>query len=544
MLQQKIILTLTLLCVWCPSRIKAYSAGASEIACNSFVPGHNVALQTSDPPYSITLSTLTISPGSEVRVTISGREQFKGFLIRAKAGNTYILGQFTDIGGQQYRCHKSGVTHRGPSLKSSVNLTFRFPKTLRVGTKNLVFLVTIVKEKVLIWKFTSPVLTVVHSTASPPQTAGDTSFQPTPTSSPGNANGDKDDKVVDDDVVDDHGDDDDDDDDGGGDGDGDGDDNAVNDDSRGSGIELQATANFRMLQQKIILTLTLLCVWCPSRIKAYSAGGPEIACNSLVPGHSVAFQTSDPPYTITPSTLTISPGSEVRATISGSEQFKGFMIRVRAGNTFILGQFTDNGGNQYRCQKSGVTHRGSSLKSSVNVTFRFPNTLRVGTSNLVFIATVVKEYSRIWQFTSSDLTVVPSSTSPPQTAGDTSSQPTPISSPGDANDDKDDNAVDNDDDDDGGGDDNAVNDDSRDSGIELQNPGYVSVDQECGRTRGCFHNCDGDGAACSFLLSWQYQSDQDSVLFNFLFQTNSKTDQWIALGFSNDVIMVKRDLNI
>ncbi|KAI8786513.1 ferric-chelate reductase 1, partial [Biomphalaria glabrata] len=66
------------------------------------------------------------------------------------------------------------------------------------------------------------------------------------------------------------------------------------------------------------------------------------------------------------------------------------------------------------------------------------------------------------------------------------------------------------------------------------NPGVVAVDPECGKTKGCYHDC-GTGAPCTYLISWLYQTD--IVKFQFLFKIPSPTDQWISLGLSNDQYM-------
>ncbi|KAK3771651.1 hypothetical protein RRG08_047905 [Elysia crispata] len=268
----------------------------------------------------------------------------------------------------------------------------------------------------------------------------------------------------------------------------------------------------------MLVLAALLCVWAPGPSRGYSTGGPEGACSSLMPSHGVGLQRGSPPYTITTSSTQISAGADVTATITGSKPFKGFFIRMKQGDTYVDGEFIDNGGNKDRCSKTGVTHRNPQLKSSVRVVFRLGPGLTANGGNPTFTAAVVEQKSLIWRITSSEMRVVANSSMTPQPGTSVTPGPGQPTNQGNRNDDDEDD------------------DDDKDSSIALQNPGVVAIDSECGKTKGCFHDCHG-GGTCTFLVAWEYQPLNESVLFNFLYQTTSSTDQWIALGFSRDALM-------
>lgn len=208
-----------------------------------------------------------------------------------------------------------------------------------------------------------------------------------------------------------------------------------------------------MMFGHLLVLTSVLCVWLPGLSEAFSSGGPEGACSSLMPSHGVGLQRGDPPYTISMSTSQVSAGAEVTATISGTKPFKGFFIRLKQGDTYVDGEFIENGGNKDRCSKTGVTHSGPQLKNSVRVVYKLGSRLRKEDGNPVFIAAVVEQKSLIWRIMSTELAVTTNTTvtSVPQ--------PGPSTGPGQqlpsgAN-------INNDDDDDD-------DDNDRDSGVALQ----------------------------------------------------------------------------
>ena len=64
----------------------------------------------------------------------------------------------------------------------------------------------------------------------------------------------------------------------------------------------------------------------------------------------------------------------------------------------------------------------------------------------------------------------------------------------------------------------------------------ISVDPECNKTKGCFMQCQ-DKDNCRFLVTWK--PDGDYVEFEMAFRNyNAAPNRWIALGFSEDQMMV------
>jgi hypothetical protein len=62
------------------------------------------------------------------------------------------------------------------------------------------------------------------------------------------------------------------------------------------------------------------------------------------------------------------------------------------------------------------------------------------------------------------------------------------------------------------------------------------MDGACGVTKGCFHDCGGAGT-CTFLVTW-VDGGGDSVDFTIQGKVKSSGNQWIAIGFSADRMMV------
>ncbi|GFS18118.1 immune-related protein 2 [Elysia marginata] len=174
---------------------------------------------------------------------------------------------------------------------------------------------------------------------------------------------------------------------------------------------------------------------------AFSVGGPEGACSSLMPSHGVGLQRGAPPYTITTSTAQVSAGQEITATISGTKPFKGFFIRMKQGDMYVDGQFTDNGGNKDRCSRTGVTHKDAQFKNSIKVVYRLGPQLRKEDGNPIFIAAVVEQKALIWRITSPEIAVASNTnvTSQPVPGTTPGTGPAPNQGGSDGDDDDDDN---------------------------------------------------------------------------------------------------------
>ncbi|XP_075473237.1 putative ferric-chelate reductase 1 [Ascaphus truei] len=145
-----------LLGVLFPLLTAAYRNGRVEAACMTMEPGHEVAGQTTDPPYSLTMSKSNYSDGEELTVTLStnpGAVQFRGFLIQARAGNGKTpLGSFKISGSdaQTLKCttDASAVSHTSNSNKTSVQVTWVAP---RINMSDIQLRATVVQTKLIFW---------------------------------------------------------------------------------------------------------------------------------------------------------------------------------------------------------------------------------------------------------------------------------------------------------------------------------------------------------------------------------------------------------
>lgn len=86
----RVFVTIALVCA-IPSAY-SYSSGAPEQACGDMIPRHQVAPQTSEAPYKLTLSNDKLTASSDEKITIkvhgnSGGNTIKGFMIQARIGD-------------------------------------------------------------------------------------------------------------------------------------------------------------------------------------------------------------------------------------------------------------------------------------------------------------------------------------------------------------------------------------------------------------------------------------------------------------------------
>jgi hypothetical protein len=133
----------------------AYTTGAPADACSSMMPGHYASPQTSDSPYTITVTT----DGSGVYTVVLGKSTtstapFMGFLIQARVAETQvIIGTFgTPPEGTRYQeCDgvaTNSVTHTTKANKDSVTLSWTSPGGDLTGSN---FVVTFVQSFGIIW---------------------------------------------------------------------------------------------------------------------------------------------------------------------------------------------------------------------------------------------------------------------------------------------------------------------------------------------------------------------------------------------------------
>lgn len=91
--------------------IYGYSGGAPEGVCDDMTPKHGVDPQSSPIPYTISIDKDKVKPGEKVKITINGKDSFKGFLLQVRDG-TKSAGKFVDIPGDDkyiktINCHSA-----------------------------------------------------------------------------------------------------------------------------------------------------------------------------------------------------------------------------------------------------------------------------------------------------------------------------------------------------------------------------------------------------------------------------------------------------
>ena len=63
--------------------------------------------------------------------------------------------------------------------------------------------------------------------------------------------------------------------------------------------------------------------------------------------------------------------------------------------------------------------------------------------------------------------------------------------------------------------------------------GIIRYDPECGASKGCFVDCNGN--ECTYMATWR--DDGQAITFE-LYGKPKQSDSWIAVGFSDDTEMV------
>uniref|UniRef100_A0A671P8T4 Putative ferric-chelate reductase 1 n=1 Tax=Sinocyclocheilus anshuiensis TaxID=1608454 RepID=A0A671P8T4_9TELE len=157
-----------------------YSHGKVEVACGDMTPQHGHDPSTKNPPFNIIADKSQLSPGDEIKVTLSmasseGKHYFKGFLIEARnAGNlSEKVGSFKLISpgiSQLLTCDSkegSAVSHTDKSQKTEVQVIWVAPSN---SPSSVQFLVTVAQGYKEYWvKSPGPVVSQ-NGVAPPPQT--------------------------------------------------------------------------------------------------------------------------------------------------------------------------------------------------------------------------------------------------------------------------------------------------------------------------------------------------------------------------------------
>ncbi|KAK6989836.1 DOMON domain-containing protein frrs1L [Biomphalaria glabrata] len=131
-----------------------YPNGLSvDSSCSDLTPLHGVSSQNSTPPYSLTFSPTTFSPGQTVAVTLTGLSTgFLGFMIQARKSETdqsqEMFGAFSGNFLTRPACYGKALVQSSKTLKQTITFSWIAPD-ITVG--NVIFRVTYIQKEKLFW---------------------------------------------------------------------------------------------------------------------------------------------------------------------------------------------------------------------------------------------------------------------------------------------------------------------------------------------------------------------------------------------------------
>ncbi|XP_069497783.1 putative ferric-chelate reductase 1 isoform X2 [Ambystoma mexicanum] len=136
-------------------RVHCYPNGKVNVACESMMPNHRADPQTSQAPYSISVSNTVFSPGDKITVTLQANvgSTFKGFLLQAQTvGGNAIVGSFdvSDSSAQTLQCNNmvnSAVSHTSATSKTRISVVWTAPS----GSSQTLFRATFVQSAPIFW---------------------------------------------------------------------------------------------------------------------------------------------------------------------------------------------------------------------------------------------------------------------------------------------------------------------------------------------------------------------------------------------------------
>uniref|UniRef100_A0A8C6VFY7 Reelin domain-containing protein n=1 Tax=Naja naja TaxID=35670 RepID=A0A8C6VFY7_NAJNA len=132
------------------SQIFGYPYNDISIACDSMLPDHGSAPQTSSPPYVISVSFDRYDPGNEIQVVLEGTSisGFKAFMVQAREidGNVPVgMFHIVDPNTQGLPCANmtnSAVSHINPIVKHRITTIWVAPQ----GTRRIRIMGTFVQD--------------------------------------------------------------------------------------------------------------------------------------------------------------------------------------------------------------------------------------------------------------------------------------------------------------------------------------------------------------------------------------------------------------
>ncbi|XP_034469550.1 putative ferric-chelate reductase 1 [Hippoglossus hippoglossus] len=160
-----------------------------------------------------------------------------------------------------------------------------------------------------------------------------------------------------------------------------------------------------------------MCVCCVEECVCFPNGSVAFSCGNMMPVHPpYKPSTSNPPFTLSTSSATYTPGGVITVTVevvkNSSTEFQGFLLQARSrqGNALLwpVGKFTNIDTSLFRalaCQNmedSTVSQASAAKKKKVQLTWEAPR--NSGSGDIYFSATLVQDYTTFWvQLNSSSL---------------------------------------------------------------------------------------------------------------------------------------------
>ncbi|XP_055885914.1 putative ferric-chelate reductase 1 [Biomphalaria glabrata] len=124
-----------------------FPSGGPYYSCKTLKPGHNDELQTSTPPYAMSVSRATVEPGGRVSVTLSSKgSPFMGFMCAASENDDQsnkTVGQFYLTSSSSKVAHlqncsgstqNTAITHSTNEMKTSVGFDWSAPASAVIGS--------------------------------------------------------------------------------------------------------------------------------------------------------------------------------------------------------------------------------------------------------------------------------------------------------------------------------------------------------------------------------------------------------------------------
>ncbi|XP_061489771.1 putative ferric-chelate reductase 1 isoform X2 [Rhineura floridana] len=260
--------------------------------------------------------------------------------------------------------------------------------------------------------------------------------------------------------------------------------------------------SFSSHQRKMEKWTSLFLFWevFSSGVLSFPSGEITEACNSMLPIHGDSVsQTSLPPYAISISNTSFTPGDEITVSLTASNDssFKGFLLQAQATGDNVVGSFRilDPNTQGLVCndiQNSSLSHTNKKNKKNITAIWIAPP----GVGHVVFRATVLQSVSVFWTGVESQVLV---SSSPPFVS----------ISPG---------------------------------FLQSTSPSAtISTEEGCGTQKFCFSSpagCNPRDPTCYFMSSAALGSNA------FKFEMSGLSDGYVAIGFSDDTIMGNDDVYI